>query len=110
MPATYTYPGVYVEEIPSGVHAIVGVATSNTAFVDFFKRGPVNEPQRITGLGDFERVFGGLDARSEACYAIQQYYLNGGSIAFVNRVADEAAVAASLDLPGGSPAQSTLSV
>jgi phage tail sheath protein FI len=110
MPATYTFPGVYVEEIPSGVRAIVGVATSNTAFIDFFERGPVNEPQRITSFGDFERVFGGLDSRSEASYAIQQYYLNGGSIAFVIRVADDAAVAASLDLPGGSPAQTTLTV
>lgn len=28
MPATFTYPGVYIEEIPSGVRTITGVATS----------------------------------------------------------------------------------
>jgi phage tail sheath protein FI len=86
MPGTYSYPGVYIEEIPSGVRTISGVSTSDTAFVDFFKRGPVNEPVRITNFGDFERVFGGVDARSESSFAIRQYYLNGGSIAWVVRV------------------------
>jgi uncharacterized protein len=28
MPVTPTYPGVYIEEIPRGVHTITGVATS----------------------------------------------------------------------------------
>jgi hypothetical protein len=87
MPSTLSFPGVYIEEIPSGVRTIAGVSTSNTAFVDFFARGPMEDPQRITSFSDFERVFGGLDADSEASYAIKQYYLNGGSVAFVVRVA-----------------------
>jgi len=33
MPAALTYPGVYIEEIPSGVRTITGVATSITAFL-----------------------------------------------------------------------------
>ena len=48
MPASFTYPGVYVEEIPSGVHPITGVATSNTAFVDYFSQGPINQPVNVT--------------------------------------------------------------
>lgn len=84
--ANVSYPGVYVEEIPSGVRTIAGVSTSNTAFVDYFKRGPVNKAVRITSYGDFERAFGGLDAQSEASYAVQQYYKNGGSVAWVVRV------------------------
>jgi uncharacterized protein len=87
MPSTLSYPGVYVEELSSGVRTIVGVSTSNTAFVDFFARGPMNAPQQITSFGDFQRIFGGLDTRSEASYAISQYYLNGGSVAFVVRTA-----------------------
>lgn len=102
MPQSYTYPGVYVEEIASGVRTITGVSTSDTAFIDFFKQGPVDEPVRITSYGDFERTFGGLDARSAASYAIQQYYLNGGSIAYVVRVTERnisgASVAASATL------------
>lgn len=86
MPGHYTYPGVYVEEIPSGVRTITGVSTSDTAFVDFFKYGPVDKAVRITSFSDFERQFGGLDTRSEASYAIRQYYLNGGSVAWVVRV------------------------
>ena len=61
MPGNYTYPGVYVEEIPSGVRTITGVSTSDTAFVGFFKRGPMETPVRITSFADFERRFGGLD-------------------------------------------------
>jgi phage tail sheath protein FI len=87
VPVTPTYPGVYIEEIPSGVHPITGVATSIAAFVDFFARGPMNEATEIFSFGDFQRIFGGLDDRSEASYAIQQFFLNGGTDAWVVRVA-----------------------
>src|SRR5256885_10696566 len=87
MPATYTYPGLYVEEVPSGVRTIAGVSTAETAFIDFFTRGLVDRPQRVTSFADFERNYGGLDERSEASYAVQQYYLNGGQIAWIVRVA-----------------------
>jgi uncharacterized protein len=110
MPGNYTYPGVYVEEIPSGVHTIAGVSTSDTAFIDFFKKGPANRAVRITSFADFERSFGGLDVRSEASYAIQQYYLNGGSVAWVVRVVSGNAAAASLTLESTSPPQKTLKV
>ncbi len=89
-----TYPGLYVEEIPSGVHPITGVATSNGAFVDFFPRGPVGAT-RVTSWSQFEREFGGLDSRSEASYAIAQFFLNGGSVAFVVRVTTSTAQTAS---------------
>ena len=59
-----TYPGVYVEEIPSGVHPITGVATSITAFVGFAERGPVNDPTLVLSFSEFNRVFGGLSAQS----------------------------------------------
>src|SRR5688500_11898017 len=62
--AVLSYPGVYVEEIPSGVRTIAEVSRSDTAFIDVFRRGPVDEPIRLTGLGDFDRIFGGLDRRS----------------------------------------------
>jgi phage tail sheath protein FI len=105
-----TYPGVYVVEVPSGVHTIAGVSTSVAAFVDRFARGPDNKAVQIFGLGDFEREFGGLASYSPASYAIQQFFLNGGSEAWVVRVgrSDTAQTAtlkdkfeaASVDLPG----------
>jgi phage tail sheath protein FI len=93
MPVTPTYPGVYVQEIPSGVHTITGVATSIGAFVDYFKEGPANKAVQIFGMTDFNREFGGLDKDSEASYAIQQFFLNGGSEAHVIRVAKSDTIA-----------------
>jgi len=110
MPGTYTYPGIYVEEVPSGVRTIIGVSTAETAFIDFFSRGPVDQAVRITSFGDFERQFGGLDTRSEASYGIQQYFLNGGQVAWVIRVPVGDPEPADLELEGGSPLQATLAV
>ena len=59
MPATVTYPGVYIEEVPSGVHTIAGVATSITAFVGYTSRGLDNRAKHIFSFADFERSFGG---------------------------------------------------
>lgn len=103
MPATLTYPGVYIEEIPSGVRTITGVATSITAFVGRALKGPVNEAVTINSFGDFERVFGGLWIDSTMSYAVRDFYLNGGSQAiivrlfspfFANEAARQAALAA----------------
>jgi hypothetical protein len=55
MPTPYTYPGVYVEENPSGVRTITGISTSDTAFIDFFALGPVDRAVRIGSFADFER-------------------------------------------------------
>src|SRR6185369_11735147 len=90
MPVAPTYPGVYVEEIPSGVRTIVGVATSITAFVGYTAEGPVDKAVRIFNFGDFERNFGGLNRDSEISYAVQQFFMNGGSDAYVVRAAKEA--------------------
>ncbi len=94
MPVRPTYPGVYIEEVPSGVRTIVGVSTSVAAFIDNFARAPVDRPIQILSVADFEREFGGLDSGSEASYAIQQFFLNGGSEAFVVRINNGAAAAA----------------
>src|SRR3954469_4830441 len=86
MPVQPTYPGVYIEEIPSGVRTITGVATSITAFVGRARRGPVNEPVTINSYGDFERIFGGLWADSSLGYAVRDFYLNGGNQAIIVRL------------------------
>lgn len=86
MPVTLTYPGVYIEEVPSGVRTIVGVATSITAFVGRALRGPVNRPVRVQSFAEFERLFGGLWASSGMSYAVQHFFLNGGGDALIVRV------------------------
>src|SRR5437660_3685251 len=86
MPVAPTYPGVYIEEIPSGVRTITGVATSITAFVGRTARGPVNDPTVINSFGDFERQFGGLDVSYSLSYAVRDFYGNGGSQAIIVRL------------------------
>src|SRR3954468_16919854 len=93
MPVALTYPGVYVEEIPSGVRTITGVSTSVAAFVGFTGRGPIDTPVQLFSFGDFERQFGGLALDSEVGYAGQQFFLNGGSEGWVVRTASGAAKA-----------------
>ncbi len=86
MAATLTYPGVYVEEIPSGVRTIVGVATSITAFIGRASRGPTNTAVTINSFGDFEKQFGGLWVESNLGFAVRDFFLNGGSQAIVVRL------------------------
>lgn len=87
MPITPTYPGVYIEEVGSDVRTIASVGTSLAAFVGYFRRGPFNTPVLVSSPADFEREFGGLDASSEASYGLRQFFLNGGTQAWVIRVA-----------------------
>lgn len=94
MPVQTSYPGVYVQEVPSGGRTITGVSTSVTAFVGYLKRGPVDEPVRLFNFGDFDRIFGGLDAESEVAYAVRHFFLNGGTEAHVVRTARGEEVAA----------------
>lgn len=91
MPVTLTYPGVYIEEIPSGVRTISGVATSITAFLGRAIRGPVNEPVTINNYGDFERAFGGLGVLYPMSYAVRDFFANGGAQAIIVRLYSTAA-------------------
>jgi phage tail sheath protein FI len=87
MPVTPTYPGVYIEEIPSGVRTITGVATSITAFVGYTRKGEPDKGVPITSFAEFERAYGGLDRDSPVSYAVNQFFRNGGTQAVIVRVA-----------------------
>ena len=100
MPIQPTYPGVYIQEIPSGVRTIVGVATSITAFIGIAPKGPVDDPIVINNFGDYERQFGGLDPGSTMSYAVRDFYSNGGAQAVIVRVAADDAEAATITLAG----------
>src|SRR6202048_3230757 len=98
MPATLTYPVVYIEEIPSGgVCTITGVSTAVTAFVGSAKRGSIDKAIRILSFSDYERRFGGLETDSEMGNAGAPIFPDGGSDAWVVRLA-KGALAASRTL------------
>src|SRR5688572_7954931 len=88
-----SYPGVYIVEVPSGVRSISGVSTSIAAFVGMAKRGPVGVPTRVLGFQDYERVFSSDGSLGELTDQIRQFFLNGGEVAFVTRVAAGASAA-----------------
>jgi phage tail sheath protein FI len=98
MPVAPTYPGVYIEEIASGVRTITGVPTSVTAFVGLAARGPVSDPQFITSYADYERQFGQLGADNPMAYSVFQYYQNGGSLAIVVRIIGANPLAATINV------------
>jgi phage tail sheath protein FI len=100
MPVTPTYPGVYIEEPPSGVHTITPVTTSVTAFVGYTPRGPIETPVTLTSFADFERSFSGLSSDSVLSYTVQHFFLNGGSVAIVVRLAS-GAKSSTGTIPGG---------
>jgi len=101
MPAALTYPGVYIQEVPSGVRTITGVATSITAFIGRAAAGPTDEPTMLTSFADYERQFGGLEVASPMSYAVRDFYLNGGTLALIVRVVHDDAASASITLAGG---------
>jgi uncharacterized protein len=53
-----SYPGVYVQEVSSGVQPIEGVSTSTAAFVGLAEMGPDGEARRITNWTEFQRYYG----------------------------------------------------
>jgi phage tail sheath protein FI len=87
MPLPLTYPGVYIEELQSNVHTITGVATSIGLFIGWAARGPTDQAVRIASFTDYQRSYGPLDQRTLLGYAVQEFFDNGGSDAYVIRVA-----------------------
>ncbi|GAC1382493.1 MAG: phage tail sheath subtilisin-like domain-containing protein [Marmoricola sp.] len=95
-------PGVYVTEIPSGVHTITGVATSITAFIGRALRGPVDQAVTITSYGDFERIYGGLWTQSHLGYSVRDFFRLGGGTAVIVRVHNQSAATDTATLTVGT--------
>lgn len=87
MPTVVSYPGVYLEEVPSGSRAITGVATSICAFVGRTRRGPTDRTTTVYNFTEFERAYGPLWELGTVSYAVRQFFLNGGTEAVIARVA-----------------------
>lgn len=108
--AEYLSPGVYVEEFESGGKPMEGVGTSTAGFVGLALRGPVGGvPQLVTNFADFKRKYGGYLSAAEfgenrfLAYAVEHFFLNGGSRAFISRVAPADANASKGAVPADAP-------
>jgi Bacteriophage tail sheath protein len=89
MPNYYS-PGVYVEEVDSGSRPIEGVATAVAAFVGFARKGAFNKPTLVTNWTQFTENFGEFMEGTYLAHAVFGYFANGGNIAYVVRVGEEA--------------------
>jgi uncharacterized protein len=93
--ATYLHPGVYIEEIPSGVKTIEGVSTSIAAFVGPARKGPVGEATLVHSLDEYLATYGDVHSADDAMgLSVTAYYQNGGKDAYIARLASAAPPAA----------------
>ena len=95
MPVSVTYPGLYIEELPSSAHTITPAPTSIATFVGYThpfqglcaQAGMWGQAIQIFSFTDYERIFGGLYRstvlRSDVADAVYQFFLNGGTNAYV---------------------------
>lgn len=93
MPVEVDYPGVYIEELPSGVRPIAGVATSITAFAGWTPTGPTDRAEAVSSWTDFESKFGGLHTCSLLSYSVYHFFDNGGRQAYIIRLANPDTIA-----------------
>jgi uncharacterized protein len=82
--ATYSHPGVYVQELP-GPQLITAAATSNTAFVGITETGPYNQPVLITSWNEYVATFGGCMWGAQLPFAVYAFFVQGGAICYVVR-------------------------
>lgn len=104
--AEYLSPGVYVEEFESGGKPMEGVGTSTAGFIGLAEKGAVEGvPQLVTNFADFKRKYGGYLSENEfgeyrfLAYAVEHFFINGGTRAFISRVAPKDAKCALGQVP-----------
>lgn len=85
--ATYTTPGVYIEELPA-TGPISGVGTSTAAFIGQALAGPIKVPTKVTNWTQFKNLFGSyiISPRRFMANAVEGFFKNGGMVAYIVRV------------------------
>ena len=84
--AILSYPGVYVEEVPSGVRPIESASTSTAAFVGLAEMGPDDEARRITSWTEFRRNYGSFIDDGYLAESVYQFFNNGGRQCYIVRI------------------------
>jgi uncharacterized protein len=105
---TYAAPGVYVEEVASSQKVLSAAPTAIAAFVGFTAHAPLDDPadpeglapRLVTSWSQFEQLYGGFAEGCMLPLAVYGYFQNGGSIAYICRVANSK--------PAGEPARRAL--
>ncbi len=93
MPITPTYPGVYIEEVASGVRTVTAVGTSTALFIGRAKQGPLNKAVRCNDPSTFVRTFSSDISLGDLPRQVRLFFDNGGTDAWVMRIARDATAA-----------------
>lgn len=100
----YSYPGVYIEEVPSGSKPIEGVGTNIVGFLGETERGPTN-PRLVTSWFEYQRIYGTYFGLTNYLpYAIEGFFRNGGTRCYIARVVSSGVSKASLTLKANNTA------
>ncbi|MEH2028393.1 MAG: phage tail sheath C-terminal domain-containing protein [Nostoc sp.] len=105
-----SYPGIYIQDLLSNTYTITAAPTSITVFIGYTHPLKTTNPGKAVELfsfTDYEREFGGFftstafdkgkDKFASIACAVNQFFLNGGSDAFVIGLSSKAL--ASVDPP-----------
>lgn len=82
-------PGIYPVKRRAGVVTIQGVSTSIGGFTGKAEKGPINRPVRMSGDGDFTRIFGGKLTDSYLYDQVIAFFQMGGGTCYVTRVMNQ---------------------
>jgi phage tail sheath protein FI len=87
MPVQVSYPGVYIQEVSSGVHHIATASTSTAAFVGETERGPDDDAKRITNWTEYQKYYGGFvgEEKNYLAHSVYQFLKNGGQQCYIVR-------------------------
>ena len=106
MPITPTYPGIYIQEAPNSTHTIIAAPTNIAVFIGYTHplKTPAANFGKATLIGsfqDYQRQFGGFlrsiafanandptvaapdTSFGDMAQAVNQFFLNGGTQAYV---------------------------
>ena len=107
--ATLTAPGVYVDEVSSGVRPIEAAGTSTAAFFGVAERGTIGEVKKLFSFTEFQNEYGSfLTDGHYLAHGVYQFFNNGGGSCYVGRVASGAETADVTVLDRGDTPQDSL--
>jgi len=108
--ANLTYPGVYVEEVSSGIRPIQAAGTSTAAFIGIAEKGSLNEAVKIFNFTEYQNLYGGFLNSSFLSHSVYQFFNNGGSQCYIIRVGANMRTANIVLKDRGSTAQTSLTI
>ncbi len=109
--AVVSYPGVYVEEVSSGVRPIQTAGTSTAAFIGMAEKGTINKAVKIFNFTEYQNLYGGFLNNSFLSHAVYQFFNNGGSQCYIVRVTGANTQTANIVLNDrGTTAQASLTI